>query len=63
VEEGTYVINVYFCIFNLSEDVSHYLLGKIREHLSPIGNLLYLNLPKGVAIVHKFFDSSSNSNV
>ncbi len=37
--------------------------AKSGEHLSPIGNLLYLNLPKGVAIVHKSFDSSSNSKV
>ncbi len=29
--------------------------------MSPIGNILYLNLPKAVANVHKYFDSSSNS--
>jgi hypothetical protein len=29
--------------------------------LRPISNLLYLNLPQGVTIVHKSFDSSSSS--
>ena len=35
--------------------------AKSGKHLSPIGSLLYLNLPKGVMIVHKSLLSSSNS--
>jgi hypothetical protein len=33
------------------------------EHLRPIGNLLYLNLPKGVEMVQRSLDSSFSSNV
>ncbi len=54
VGEGTYVI-----CFPLPPE----LQAKLGEHLIPIGNLLYLNLPKGIAIVHKSFGSSSNSKV
>jgi hypothetical protein len=37
--------------------------AKSGEHLRPIGNLLYLNLPKGVEMVQRSLDSSFGSNV
>jgi hypothetical protein len=36
---------------------------KSGEHLRPIGNLLYLNLQKGVEMVQRSLDSSFSSNV
>ncbi len=54
------VINVDICVFKITEDIFHDFLsiirGAFKTHIS-------LNLPEGVAMVHKSFCWSSSSKV